>query len=77
MSEELVVDVAVRVESASGESMQTDAHGEPGVTWMAVVLDRRKKMMTRLRGSDDKNILLRSEAVMLKKLACTAVEGGV
>lgn len=75
MSEELVVDAAARVESPSGESRQTDAHDEPGVTWMAVVLDRRKKMM--LRGDDENTILLRSEAAMLQGTAWTASEGGV
>lgn len=43
MSEELVVDEASRMESPSGESRQADAQGEPGVTWIAVVLDKRKK----------------------------------
>lgn len=69
MSEELVDDAAARMESPSGESRQTDAHGEPGVTWMAVVPDRRRRMMTRLRDSDDKTVLLRSEAAMLQGVA--------
>lgn len=65
MSEEFVVDAAARAESTSGESRQTDVHGEPGVTWMAVVLDRRRRR-TRLMGNHDNTILSRSEAAMLQ-----------
>lgn len=67
MSEEFVVDAAARPELLSGESRQTDVHGEPGVTWMAVVLGKGRK--TRLMGNQDNTILLRSEAAILRGVA--------
>ena len=68
MSEEFVVDAAARMESPSGESRQTEAHDEPGVTWMAVVLERKRRK-TRLRGNDDNTILREIEAVMPQGVA--------